>query len=169
MEKIIYGFYQSPFGQMVIAATAKGICWIGFMVEGYKGNGLMRMKEHFPKVDFVRDDAHIFPLGERIMDCWRTGAEKNMVLDLRGTEFQQKVWQALLDIPKGNVCAYGDIANDIGMPNAARAVGSAVGENPVSLIVPCHRVVQKSGALGNYGWGVALKEEILRQEKAANL
>lgn len=168
MEKITYGFYQSPFGQMVIATTTKGICWIGFMVEGYKGNGLERMKAHFPKADFVHDDARILPLGDRIMDCWRTGEEQSMDLDLRGTEFQKKVWQALLNISKGQVCAYGDIANDIGMPKAARAVGSAVGENPVSLIVPCHRVVQKSGALGNYGWGIALKKDILEQERQAS-
>lgn len=85
-------------------------------------------------------------------------------LDLRGTDFQISVWQALLKIPKGQVVSYGDVANDIGSPNASRAVGTAVGENPVSLVVPCHRVVQASGKLGNYGWGVGLKEKILKAE-----
>lgn len=150
---------------MVLGKTDKGLCWLGFMVEGYKGDGLGRMKAHFKGADFVHDDAGVQGLGDRIMRAWAQGRENDIVLDLRGTGFQKSVWQALLKIKKGQVCSYGDVANDIGKPAAARAVGSAVGENPVSLIVPCHRVVQASGALGNYGWGVDLKRRILEQER----
>ena len=88
-----------------------------------------------------------------------------ITLDLRGTEFQKSVWRTLLDIPKGQVWTYGQLAQAVGRPMAARAVGTAVGENPVSLIVPCHRVVQSSGKIGNYGWGEALKRNLLLEEE----
>jgi len=164
MEKIIYGFYQSPMGQMVLAKTDKGLCWLGFMVDGYKGDGLTRLKKHFSGVALEHDDDAVQNLGRDIMQAWEQGAEAAFPIDLVGTGFQKSVWLALLNIRRGAVVSYGDIANDIGKPSAARAVGSAVGENPVSLIVPCHRVVQKSGGIGNYGWGVDLKRSILSAE-----
>jgi AraC family transcriptional regulator, regulatory protein of adaptative response / methylated-DNA-[protein]-cysteine methyltransferase len=163
-DQIIYGFYPSPMGEMILGKTDAGLCWLGFMVDGYKGNGLTRMKAHFKNAAFKQDDAAIKILGDDVLDAWRQGRESEFPLDLRGTPFQKSVWRALLAIRKGQVCSYGDVANDIGNPKASRAVGSAVGENPVSLIVPCHRVVQKSGALGNYGWGVDLKRTILAME-----
>ncbi len=164
MPQITYGFYPSTFGEMVIAQSERGLCWLGFMVDGYKGNGFDRMKKHFSTADFTQDDAAIKGLGDQIMDAWAKGEEASVKIDLKGTEFQRSVWAALLDIPRGAVKSYGDVANDIGQPKAARAVGSAVGENPVSLIVPCHRVLQKSGAIGNYGWGVDIKRQILHAE-----
>jgi AraC family transcriptional regulator of adaptative response/methylated-DNA-[protein]-cysteine methyltransferase len=114
----------------------------------------------------VRDDAQTRPLVTQIIQAWDHDTLNDLKLDLRGTDFQKQVWEALLHIPRGQVISYGDVANDIGKPKASRAVGSAVGENPVSLIVPCHRVVQSSGGLGNYGWGVPLKKKILEQEGA---
>ena len=165
MEKIIYGFYPSSIGEMVLGKTKKGLCWLGFMVAGYKGDGLERMRAHFKGAEFVHDDDELRDLGDRVMEAWAQGRENEIALDLHGSVFQKAVWKALLKIRKGQKLCYGDVANDIGRPAAARAVGSAVGENPVSLIVPCHRVVQKSGALGNYGWGADLKRKILRMEK----
>ncbi|PCI57005.1 MAG: hypothetical protein COB36_01675 [Alphaproteobacteria bacterium] len=164
MEKITYGFYKSPIGEMVLAQSEKGLCWLGFMVEGYKGNGYDRMVGHFPKADFVQNDDAIQSVGDRLMNAWEQGSIAGIDLDLRGTEFQKSVWQVLLEIKKGQVKTYGDVANDIGKPMAARAVGSAVGSNPVSLIVPCHRVVQQSGDIGNFGWGVDLKRRLLLEE-----
>lgn len=164
MEKITYGFYDSPWGKMILGQTSKGLCWLGFMVKGYKGDGQERMFAHFKRAVFVHDDATVQSLGYEIIQAWEQGKEKSLKLDLRGTDFQKKVWQALLKIKKGDVCAYGDIAQEIGAPKASRAVGSAVGENPVSLIVPCHRVLQKSGAIGNYGWGTEVKRNILAAE-----
>lgn len=164
MEKITYGFYKSPIGEMVLAQSEKGLCWLGFMVEGYKGNGYDRMVGHFPKVDFVLNDDVIQSVGDRLMVAWEKGRGADIALDLRGTAFQKSVWQVLLNIQKGQVKTYGDVANDIGKPKAARAVGSAVGSNPVSLIVPCHRIIQQSGDIGNFGWGVDLKRRILREE-----
>jgi O-6-methylguanine DNA methyltransferase len=130
----------------------------------YKGDGFTRMQEYFPNSKMLRDDAQTEELMGEIMQAWDQDTLKSLDLDLRGTEFQCSVWKALLNIPKGQVISYGDVANDIGKPKASRAVGSAVGENPVSLIVPCHRVVQAGGGLGNYGWGVPLKKKILKLE-----
>ncbi len=166
MEKITYGFYGSPLGKMVLAQSGHGLCWLGFMVEGYKGNGYDRMIKHFPGAEFVRSDAAMKRIGDTILRAWREGEEPRISLDLRGTSFQKSVWQSLLRIRKGDVKTYADIANDIGRPKASRAVGSAVGTNPVSLVVPCHRVVQKSGNIGNFGWGVDLKRDILNAEDA---
>ncbi len=167
MEKITYGFYQSSVGEMVLAKTDKGICWLGFMVKGYKGDGLERMFQHFKNADFVQDDADVQSLGDKVMQLWSEGREAELPLDLQGTDFQKSVWHALLHIKRGDVCSYGDVANDVGKPKASRAVGSAVGANPVSLIVPCHRVVQKTGSLGNYGWGLPLKQLLLEEEGAS--
>lgn len=163
-EKITYGFYSAPIGEMVLAETDKGLCWLGFMVEGYKGNGYQRMRAHFPDAEFVQDSVKIRRTGDDLVRAWERGDVSRITLDLRGSTFQMKVWEALMAIKKGDVKSYGDIANDIGKPKASRAVGSAVGENPVSLIVPCHRVLQKSGDIGNFGWGVDLKRELLKAE-----
>lgn len=163
-EKIIYGFYESPLGELILAKTSRGLCWLGFMVQGYKGDGLERMNAHFDGGALVHDDESVKDLGDSVIAAWREGRERDIVLDLRGTEFQKEVWMALLHIKRGDTCSYGAIANDVGRPKASRAVGSAVGSNPVSLIVPCHRVVQKTGALGNYGWGLGLKQRLLEEE-----
>lgn len=169
MEKITYGFYASSLGEMVLGKTETGLCWLGFMVKGYKGDGLERMKAHFQGSVFDRDDDAVKVLGDKIIDAWRDGREKDIALDLHGTDFQKSVWNALLDVSRGVVCSYGDIAHEIGKPGAARAVGSAVGENPVSLIVPCHRILKSDGGVGNYGWGADLKREILRAEGIRDL
>lgn len=168
IEIITYGLHDTPLGQVVIAQSSMGLCWLGFMVSkengAYKGDGFTRMQEYFPSSNLVRDDDATRSLIADIMDAWDKDTLRDIALDLRGTDFQCSVWKALLNIPRGQVISYGDVANDIGKPKASRAVGSAVGENPVSLIVPCHRVVKASGALGNYGWGIDLKKKILDAE-----
>ena len=164
-ETITYGIHSTEIGNVVLGRSAQGLCWLGFMVDGYKGNGLERLQGFYPDAELVRDDAASAALMERVLDTWENDRMDTIPLDLRGTEFQKAVWAALMDIPKGQVCTYSDIAQAIGRPLAARAVGTAVGENPVSLIVPCHRVVQASGALGNYGWGVDIKRSLLLEEE----
>lgn len=166
-EKIIYGFYNSPVGEMVIAKTEIGLCWLGFMIKGYKGDGLERMQKHFHGFVLERDDQAVCDLGHDIIRAWQAGDERKIAVDLKGTDFQKSVWHALLDIKRGEICSYSDVANDVGCPGASRAVGSAVGSNPVSLIIPCHRVVQKNGAIGHYGWGLELKERLLEEEGAS--
>ena len=170
MERITYGLHDTPLGEMVVAQSTKGLCWLGFMVSkkdgAYKGDGFTRMQEFFPNSELVRDDKQTEELVHEVMSAWDQDTLADIALDLRGTEFQNDVWQALLQIPRGQVISYGDVANDIGRPKASRAVGTAVGDNPVSLVVPCHRVVQATGGLGNYGWGVDLKKKILTLEGA---
>jgi len=165
MVKITYGIHDSPFGDMVVGITHKGVCWIGFMCGGYKGDGLYRMREFFPEDAFQRDDGATRKTARDIIDAWAQDRLHDIPLDLKGTPFQLSVWNALLNIPKGEVRSYRDIAEMVGNSKAMRAVGSAVGENPVSLIVPCHRVVQSSGQIGNYGWGPALKQRLLEMEQ----
>jgi len=169
MVKITYGIHNSPFGDMVVGMTSKGVCWIGFMCGGYKGDGLYRMREFFPEDAFQRDDGATKQTARKIIEAWTQDRLSDIRLDLKGTAFQMSVWKALLDIPQGEVRSYRDIAEAIGHPKAMRAVGSAVGENPVSLIVPCHRVVQSSGRTGNYGWGAELKQKLLEMEQAQAL
>ncbi len=164
MKKIIYGLYDTAFGRMILGQTDRGLCWLGFMVQGRKGDGLERMKAFFPNAELIRDDASVKDLAERVLAAWEQGREADIPLDLQGTDFQCSVWKALLRIPRGRVKTYGEVANDIGRAKAVRAVGTAVGANPVSLIVPCHRVVPRSGGVGNYGWGAELKERLLGLE-----
>ena len=122
MEKIIYGFYPSSLGEMVLGKTEKGLCWLGFMVAGYKGDGLERMRAHFKGAEFVHDDDELRDLGDQVMEAWAQGRENEIALDLHGSVFQKAVWKALLKIRKGQKLCYGDVANDIGRPAAARAV-----------------------------------------------
>lgn len=166
MQKITYGIADSPFGAaMILGLTPAGaLCWLGFMVRGYKGDGEGRMRAHFPRAEFTRDDRGVVRMAKAILSAWEKDTPGDVPLDLFGTEFQKSVWQALRSIPKGQVVSYGDIARRIGAPKAARAVGSAVGENPVSLIVPCHRVITSARTIGNYGWGVDLKKRMLEAE-----
>jgi len=163
-ERIIYGIHDTDIGKVILAQSTQGVCWLGFMVEGYKGNGLQRLCGFYPEAELVRDDDGTAVLMHQVLDAWENDRMDTIPLDLRGTEFQKSVWAALLEIPKGQVRTYSDIARKIERPLAARAVGTAVGDNPVSLIVPCHRVVQASGGLGNYGWGADIKRNLLLEE-----
>lgn len=170
MKEITYGFCDGPFGQMVIGLSDQGICWLGFMTTkeqgAYKGDAYTRMRAYFSEANFIQNDDAIKSIAPIIIKAWEQDRLNDLQLDVQGTDFQKSVWDALMHIPKGALKSYGDIAHDIGKPKASRAVGTAVGDNPISLIIPCHRVVQKSGGMGNYGWGVPLKEKILKTENA---
>lgn len=165
MERVIYGFYESELGTMLVAKTEVGICWVGFVREGeQKIDAVEALKKRFPKISLLQNDSVGDNLGRSIMRAWESDREKELDLDLRGTEFQKEVWLALMSVAKGFVCSYSEVAEIVNRPDAVRAVGTAVGANPVSLIVPCHRVIQKGGRLGSYAWGSELKEKILLQE-----
>lgn len=154
---VTYGFVPSPFGELIAARTERGLCYLGFRVDDNRERCLQRIFAAWPQAQFVENNAAIAG------DC----AGKNFKLHLFGTNFQIQVWQALLKIPLGQFASYEAIANAIGKPSAARAVGNAVGANPVSLIIPCHRVIRKSGVLDNYGWGSARKKALLGVECCA--
>ena len=165
VERIIYGFYLCNLGEMVIAHTDKGICRLGFVLEGQKQNDILaQLKKKFPDSSLLQSNTVADNLGRRALRAWEDGREASLEVDFRGTDFQIEVWNALREIGRGYVCAYSEIAEMINRPEAVRAVGLALAENPVSIIVPCHRVIQKSGRLGNYTWGADMKRRLLQKE-----
>lgn len=160
---INYSYAESPFGNILVASTAKGICYMAFADN--EEEALSGLKKNFPRAlykqatDFIQQNAlRIFA------HDW---SELNQVkLHLKGTDFQLKVWETLLKIPMGRLATYGNIAGHIQNPKASRAVGSAIGDNPVAFLIPCHRVIQSGGALGGYHWGNTRKTAMIGWEAA---
>lgn len=160
---INYSYAETPFGNIIVASTAKGICYMAFGEDATKA--LSDLKQHFPKaafrqmVDTLQQNAlYIFT------HDWTRLPE--IKLHLKGTDFQLKVWETLLKIPMGELVTYGKIAEKLENPNASRAVGSAVGSNPVAFLIPCHRVIQSTGTFGGYMWGPTRKAAIIGWEAA---
>jgi AraC family transcriptional regulator of adaptative response/methylated-DNA-[protein]-cysteine methyltransferase len=162
---IRYGLHATPYGKCLLGATERGICHLSF-VQNSEGRSIDNLEEAWKQARMIEDYSTTAPLAARIFD----GPYSNPVpktplsLHLRGTNFQIKVWEALLNIPVGGVTTYGQIAMQIGHPNAMRAVGTAVGHNPVAVLVPCHRVIRKDGEFGNYRYGAARKMALLAKE-----
>jgi AraC family transcriptional regulator of adaptative response/methylated-DNA-[protein]-cysteine methyltransferase len=161
--EIRYGFHPTPFGTCLIGATARGICHLSFLDDSsISGAAILReLKSDWPKAVLRRQPQSTRALASKIFDRGRS--EKIPVL-LVGTPFRLKVWEALLKIPSGRVLSYQDIARSIGNSRACRAVGSAVGANPVAYLIPCHRVIYETGIVGNYRWGPARKLAMLAWE-----
>jgi AraC family transcriptional regulator of adaptative response/methylated-DNA-[protein]-cysteine methyltransferase len=159
---IEYGFHDCPFGIALVMATAKGVCGLAFGDEGEEDEMFADMKSRWPRAHYIRDQKHTGEIAERIFAA-RDGELK---LHLIGTPWQIKVWQALLAIPSGQVTTYRNIASKILAPRASRAVGTAVGRNPISLLIPCHRVLGSDGALHGYHWGLTRKRAMLAVEAA---
>lgn len=166
-EVIRYGIVDGPFGATLIGATDKGIAWLSFAENDSFDRSLREMKEDWPAADFVEDQAVITGLSEQAF-ALAVGRQPSSPVGLfvQGTNFQLKVWEALLRIPYGQCVTYGDIAKTIGDPKASRAVGTAVGSNMISVLIPCHRVILSSGKAHNYRWGAARKKTILAMESA---
>lgn len=159
-----YGFHLSPFGQALVMVTERGLAGLAFCDPGDERAAFEDMASRWPNADYEEDMAATAPYAARVFDPSRWRAEEPLRVVLIGTDFQVRVWDALLKIPMGRACAYSDIAERIGKPTASRAVGAAVGANPVSFVVPCHRAVGKSGALTGYHWGLTRKRAILGWE-----
>lgn len=159
---IRWGFYETDFGPIVIAATEKGVCDLQFVENETEGLQLLQAK--YPK---ARLTAGASAFHEAALPFFTNslGAPSDLKLHLRGTEFQLKVWEALLRIPESWVSTYGDLAQALGRPGASRAVGTAVGDNPVARIIPCHRVIRQSGVFGEYHWGATRKTALLALER----
>jgi AraC family transcriptional regulator of adaptative response/methylated-DNA-[protein]-cysteine methyltransferase len=159
-----YGYHPSPFGKAIAVATDRGLAGLGFVDEGDYSGALADMARRWPKATFVQDQNMTGPLIARAFDpeLWRPETPLRVVFI--GSDFEVRVWETLLRIPFGRATTYSTIAEKLGKPNAARAVGSAVGRNPVSFVVPCHRVIGKSGALTGYHWGLTRKQAILGWE-----
>ncbi len=159
---INYSYAESPFGKMLVASTSKGICHMTFADDD---NTFATLQQRFPKAKFTQivDRSQQNALFIFTKD-WRKLSK--IKLHLKGTDFQLKVWETLLKIPKGGLTTYGTIANHIHKPKASRAVGTAIGSNPVAFLIPCHRVIQSTGDLGQYHWGSTRKTAIIGWEAA---
>jgi len=163
---ITYGFHDSPFGECLIAKTDRGICWLSFVRNSGQKPLLDELAGAWKNARIVEDPSRTRSLVARIYDPGRWKSANPLPVLIKGTNFQIKVWEALLRIPVGTVVSYEDVALYIGFPKAVRAVGNAVGKNPVSFVIPCHRVVRKTAEFGNYGGGPARKKAMLGWEAA---
>lgn len=159
-----FGFHPSPFGEAVLIATDRGLAALGFVDDGDRQAALADLTRRWPKAEYVEDTAATAPLARRIFNPSQWREEQPLRVVLIGTDFEVRVWQTLLRIPRDKATTYSDIARHIGKPAACRAVGAAVGKNPVSFVVPCHRVLGRSGALTGYHWGLTRKQAILGWE-----
>jgi AraC family transcriptional regulator of adaptative response/methylated-DNA-[protein]-cysteine methyltransferase len=159
-----YGFHPSPFGTALIMATPRGLAGLAFADAGKEKAALADMKSRWPKASYVEDAARTAPVARRVFDpkLWR--ADQPLRVVLIGTDWEVRVWEALLKVPMGRVTTYSDIARKVRSQKAARAVGAAVGKNPVCFVVPCHRVIGKNGNLTGYHWGVTRKCAMLGWE-----
>ncbi len=160
---IRYGFHAGPFGRALAMITDRGLCGLAFS-DGDDDAALRDMTRRWPFASYVRDEAATAPYMRRVFDPARWQANEPLRIVLIGTDFQVRVWEALLKVPMGTACRYGDLARDIGNDKASRAVGAAVGANPISFVVPCHRAVGATGALTGYHWGLTRKRAILGWE-----
>lgn len=159
-----YGYHATPFGECVAVASPRGLAGLGFVDEGDRAGALADMRRRWPRASFTEDAAATAPLAARVFDpaLWR--ADRPLQVVLIGTDFELKVWRTLLRIPFGRAATYAGIAADLGSPGAARAVGAAVGRNPLSFVVPCHRVLGSGGRLTGYHWGLTRKQAMLGWE-----
>lgn len=157
---IRYGIHPTPFGDCLLAITGRGICALQFLSGNPRRCVLEQLHEGWRAAKFIEDQTETGALCQQIF----RGRQRRFHLHLRGTNFQLKVWQALLTIPSGKLASYSTIAAMVGAPNAQRAVGSAIGRNPIAYLIPCHRVIQRLGVFGNYRWGNARKQAIIGWE-----
>lgn len=158
---IRWGYFPSPFGEALAMATDRGLCGLAFTEDCGRDMAMADMRGRWPGATYAEDTAFVAPLIEAAF-----GVKGETRLHLIGAPFQIKVWEALLRIPSGHVTTYSQIAGAIGRPQAVRAVGTAVGRNPISWLIPCHRALRKSGGLGGYHWGLPVKRAMLAWEAA---
>jgi AraC family transcriptional regulator, regulatory protein of adaptative response / methylated-DNA-[protein]-cysteine methyltransferase len=161
---IRFGFHPSPFGSALVMATERGLAGLAFADPGEEPAALADMKRRWPRATYVEDSARTAVVAKRIFDPTQWQQSQPLRVVLIGTDWEVRVWEALMQIPMGRLVTYSDIAGRVRSPAAARAVGAAVGKNPVSFVVPCHRVVGKSGELTGYHWGITRKRAMLGWE-----
>ena len=159
-----YGYHASPFGEAIVVAAQRGLVGLGFVDDGDRAAALADMQRRWPRARFQADDEATAALASRAFDCEQWRPDQPLRVVMIGGDFEVRVWETLLSIPLGRMTTYGDIASKLGKPTAARAVGTAVGRNPISFVVPCHRVLGRSGALTGYHWGLTRKQAIIGWE-----
>ena len=159
-----YGFHPSQFGMAVVIASERGLAGLAFADEGEEMPALADMQKRWPLATYIESFAETAPFAKRIFDSSQWHEDQPLRVVLIGTDFEVRVWETLLKIPMGRATTYSDVACKISSPKASRAVGAAVGRNPISFVVPCHRVIGKSGALTGYHWGITRKRAMLGWE-----
>ena len=163
---IQYGFHYTPFGECLLAATERGISNLLFVQNGNRDEALRSLRKRWKNAELIEDPVRTRPLVSQIFNLYENRNPSSLSVFLNGTNFQIKVWEALLRIPPGAVVSYEALAASIGMPKAARAVSNAVSQNPIPVLIPCHRVIRKMGEFGGYRWGTARKKALLGWEMA---
>jgi AraC family transcriptional regulator, regulatory protein of adaptative response / methylated-DNA-[protein]-cysteine methyltransferase len=162
--QITYGYHPSPFGAALVMVTPYGLCGLSFADTGQEVSALGDMTRRWPFAQYTEDFSVTAPFAAQLFADQNFRPNQPLRITFIGTDFEIRVWETLLKIPVGQATSYGDIAVSVGSPKAARAVGAAVGKNPMSFVVPCHRVIGKSGALTGYHWGLTRKKAILGWE-----
>lgn len=160
---IYYNIYDTVYGRTLIASTDIGVCFIALGEETFMTQDLFK---EYPKARFIIENRDIH---NRALSLIANPSEKiDINFHIKGSDFQMIVWEELLKIPAGGKCSYKDIAENIGKPKAVRAVGTAVGQNPISCLIPCHRVIRSDNSLGGYHWGISIKKKMLDRESLNN-
>lgn len=163
---INYSFAETPFGDVLVASTSKGICYLAFIENAEQG--IEELRKQFPNATYQeKSDLNQENTLLIFNNDWSQLSE--IKFHLKGTDFQLKVWQALLSIPQGGLVTYGEVARRINQPTASRAVGTAIGSNPIAYLIPCHRIIQSSGNTGGYRWNPIRKKAMIGWEAAKNL
>jgi AraC family transcriptional regulator of adaptative response/methylated-DNA-[protein]-cysteine methyltransferase len=163
-----YGFHETPFGECLAATTPRGLCSLGFVEAENRDKALDTLRQSWHAASLVEYPQANKSVIEQIFSPGSARKDEPIKVLLRGTNFQLKVWEALLRIPEGAVTSYSVLADSVGQPGASRAVGSAIGRNPVAYLIPCHRVLRANGEIGGYRWGTVRKKAILAMEASAH-
>jgi AraC family transcriptional regulator, regulatory protein of adaptative response / methylated-DNA-[protein]-cysteine methyltransferase len=159
--RISYGFHPTPYGECLLAATERGICFLAFITDEGRSAALQAMKAEWKMAEWIENPA---VTNRHVKAIFSSGRKSTVRLQVKGTNFQIKVWEALLRIPPGQVASYEELAVQIGAPSASRAVGNALAHNPIAFLIPCHRVLRKVGDFGHYRYGQARKKAMLLRE-----
>ena len=167
--QISYGVCDSPLGECLLATTQRGICFLGFVASGERSETLGQLFDTWPGSEFIENPTAVCPIVNDIFKIDRQRSVHPFNLQIKGTNFQINVWRALLNIPMGCIVSYQDVASYIGHPKAFRAVANAIAVNPVAYLIPCHRVIAKSGKVHRYRWGAARKKALIGWETARSI
>ncbi|RXK11469.1 6-O-methylguanine DNA methyltransferase [Halarcobacter mediterraneus] len=162
--EITYGFGNTPFGNALVAITKRGICYLGFYDDSSKESVYTRFKEVWAKAELKEDNKK----ADEVLNSIFIKKDKKFNLYVKGTNFQINVWKALINIPDGSIATYSDVAKYLNKPKSVRAVASAIGSNPIGFLIPCHRVLGKSGAMTGYRWGIERKKILVAYEALKN-
>jgi AraC family transcriptional regulator of adaptative response/methylated-DNA-[protein]-cysteine methyltransferase len=161
--EVAYGFGATPFGEALLAWTEKGVCFLAFTHEQGRGHSRAHFNQQWPDAVVTEDGPGA---QQKLTEIFDTTNKKELKIWLRGSPFQLRIWEALLQLPTGIHCTYGQLASHIGKSGASQATGSAIGRNPVSWLIPCHRVINSLGTLGGYRWGLNTKQAMIGYEAA---